>query len=83
MILIQNGPHHAHRRAGAAQRLPAGGGWPHHRRCPPHRRPGGLHRHRRRRPSADPGCVEAHCHIGLDNECLRWEGMDYNEIVDP
>ena len=30
-----------------------------------------------------PGCVEAHCHIGLDNECLRWEGMDYNEIVDP
>ena len=30
-----------------------------------------------------PGCVEAHCHIGLDNECLRWEGMDYNEIVAP
>ena len=30
-----------------------------------------------------PGCVEVHCHIGLDNECLRWEGMDYNEIVDP
>ena len=30
-----------------------------------------------------PGCVEAHCHIGLDNECLRWEGMDYNEIVEP
>ena len=30
-----------------------------------------------------PGCVEAHCHIGLDNECLRWEGMDYNEWWSP
>lgn len=30
-----------------------------------------------------PGLVEAHCHIGLDNECLRWEGNDYNEITDP
>ena len=30
-----------------------------------------------------PGCVEAHCHIGLDNQSMRWEGMDYNEIVDP
>lgn len=30
-----------------------------------------------------PGCVEAHCHIGLDNEGMRWEGMDYNEIVEP
>ncbi|MBR0138879.1 MAG: amidohydrolase [Firmicutes bacterium] len=30
-----------------------------------------------------PGCVEAHCHIGLDNTAMRWEGMDYNEIVDP
>lgn len=30
-----------------------------------------------------PGCVEAHCHIGLDNECLRWEGADYNESTDP
>lgn len=30
-----------------------------------------------------PGCVEAHCHIGLDNEGIGWEGMDYNEIVDP
>ena len=28
-----------------------------------------------------PGCVDAHCHIGLDNEA--WEGMDYNEGVDP
>lgn len=30
-----------------------------------------------------PGCVEAHCHIGLDNEGMGWEGRDYNEIVDP
>lgn len=30
-----------------------------------------------------PGCVEAHCHIGLHNEAVGWEGMDYNEIVDP
>lgn len=30
-----------------------------------------------------PGCVEAHCHVGLDNEGVGWEGMDYNEIVDP
>ncbi len=30
-----------------------------------------------------PGCVEAHCHIGLDNEAVGWEGKDYNEIVDP
>ena len=30
-----------------------------------------------------PGCVEAHCHIGLHNECLRWEGADYNESTDP
>lgn len=30
-----------------------------------------------------PGCVEAHCHIGLDNEGVGWEGHDYNEIVDP
>jgi len=30
-----------------------------------------------------PGCVDAHCHIGLDNEGMGWEGMDYNEIVDP
>ncbi len=30
-----------------------------------------------------PGCVEAHCHIGLDNEGIGWEGQDYNEIVDP
>ncbi len=30
-----------------------------------------------------PGCVEAHCHIGLDNEGIGWEGRDYNEIVEP
>lgn len=30
-----------------------------------------------------PGVVEAHCHIGLDNEGIGWEGHDYNEIVDP
>lgn len=30
-----------------------------------------------------PGVVEAHCHIGLDNEGIGWEGMDYNEIVEP
>ena len=30
-----------------------------------------------------PGCVDAHCHIGLDNEACGWEGKDYNEIIDP
>ena len=30
-----------------------------------------------------PGCVEAHCHIGLDNEAVGWEGADENEITDP
>ncbi len=30
-----------------------------------------------------PGCVEAHCHMGLHNEAVGWEGMDYNEMVDP
>ena len=30
-----------------------------------------------------PDCVDAHCHIGLDNEGMGWEGHDYNEIVDP
>lgn len=30
-----------------------------------------------------PGCVEAHCHVGLHNQCLRWEGADYNETTDP
>jgi len=30
-----------------------------------------------------PGCVDAHCHIGLDNEAIGWEGHDFNETVDP
>ncbi|MBP3397276.1 MAG: amidohydrolase [Clostridia bacterium] len=29
-----------------------------------------------------PGCVEAHCHIGLHNSSMRWEGADYNERSD-
>lgn len=30
-----------------------------------------------------PGCVDAHSHIGLDDEAMRWEGNDYNETTDP
>ena len=30
-----------------------------------------------------PGCVEAHCHIGVHNSTMRWEGADYNEKSDP
>ena len=30
-----------------------------------------------------PGCVDAHSHIGLDDESMRWEGNDYNEMSDP
>ena len=30
-----------------------------------------------------PGCVDAHCHIGVDNTAMRWEGADYNERSDP
>ncbi len=30
-----------------------------------------------------PGCVEAHCHIGVHNTAMRWEGADYNETSDP
>lgn len=30
-----------------------------------------------------PGCIEAHCHIGLHNEAMGWEGHDYNESADP
>ena len=30
-----------------------------------------------------PGCVEAHCHIGVQNSAMRWEGADYNEKSDP
>ena len=29
-----------------------------------------------------PGCVEAHCHIGVHNSAMRWEGADYNEMSD-
>ena len=29
-----------------------------------------------------PGCVEAHCHIGVDTSAMRWEGADYNEMSD-
>ena len=27
--------------------------------------------------------MDAHCHIGLDNEACGWEGHDYNEMTDP
>lgn len=30
-----------------------------------------------------PGCVEAHCHIGVHNSAMRWEGADFNERTDP
>ena len=30
-----------------------------------------------------PGCIDAHCHIGLDNSAMRWEGKDFNEVSDP
>ena len=30
-----------------------------------------------------PGCIDAHCHVGLDNQGMGWEGRDYNEIIDP
>ena len=30
-----------------------------------------------------PGCVEAHCHIGLQDAGVRWEGADLNESTDP
>ena len=30
-----------------------------------------------------PGCVDAHCHIGVHNSAMRWEGADYNESSDP
>ncbi len=29
------------------------------------------------------GGVDAHCHIGLDNQAVGLEGRDYNEIVEP
>ena len=30
-----------------------------------------------------PGLVDAHTHIGVDEEAVRWEGADYNEMSDP
>ena len=30
-----------------------------------------------------PGCVDAHCHIGLFNAAMGWEGHDGNEMSDP
>ena len=30
-----------------------------------------------------PGCIDAHCHVGLHDACLRWEGADFNESTDP
>ena len=30
-----------------------------------------------------PGCVEAHCHIGLKEAAIGWEGTDHNESSDP
>lgn len=30
-----------------------------------------------------PGLMDAHVHIGLDEEAVRWEGDDYNEMSSP
>ncbi len=30
-----------------------------------------------------PGLIDAHTHIGLHEEAIRWEGMDYNEKSSP
>ena len=30
-----------------------------------------------------PGLMDAHTHIGLDEEAIRWEGADYNEYSSP
>ena len=30
-----------------------------------------------------PGCIDAHCHIGVHNSAMRWEGADYNERSNP
>ena len=30
-----------------------------------------------------PGLVEAHCHIGIHEEAIRWEGNDTNEYSNP
>ena len=30
-----------------------------------------------------PGFVDAHCHVGVEDEGLNFEGNDGNEITDP
>lgn len=30
-----------------------------------------------------PGCVEAHCHVGISKEGQDWQGDDCNELTDP
>ena len=30
-----------------------------------------------------PGCIEAHCRIGLEGTAIGWEGEDYNETSSP
>ena len=30
-----------------------------------------------------PGCIEAHCHIGIGEPLIGWAGHDYNETSDP
>ena len=30
-----------------------------------------------------PGFIDAHCHIGIDEEGVRWEGNDCNEYSSP
>ena len=30
-----------------------------------------------------PGCVDAHCHIGVCCSSMRWEGSEVNEKSDP
>lgn len=30
-----------------------------------------------------PGCIEAHCHIGLRQPGLGWEGIEHNESTNP
>ncbi len=30
-----------------------------------------------------PGFIDAHTHIGLHEEAVRWEGQDYNEVSSP
>ena len=29
-----------------------------------------------------PGCIDAHCHIGLHETAISWEGKDVNEKSD-